>query len=249
MNAPEEARALREFLELRGFKPSGRAITETLRRMGLKFRDTEIRDAAGTQPGRKIRAHGTQSGRNRDASTREGADHKGVSNSVSLVSQNRKTTTPLPLLAETIVAKPRKGTVAAQDPDTDFGVFEPDVVAMIAVEIAGHPRRAPDPAVIRQRLALLWRKHGDAAFARGLDVGVGSGKGLNYGRAVMERYDPDRDSLQARGFDGELNESDRLPTRLELEESGQIPVLPERELQPWELPPWKRFPEKYAAPA
>lgn len=121
-------------------------------------------------------------------------------------------------------AKPTLRSVAAQDPNTNFGEFEADVVAMIAVEQAAHPRKKPAEGVIRQRLALLWRKHGDDAFARGLEVGVSSGNGVNYGRAVMERFDPD---AEGRRFErpAEGNASDALPTLTELIAAGKSAAI------------------------
>lgn len=129
---------------------------------------------------------------------------------------------PVPLFAvPDLPAKPAKLTVAAQDPNTDFGAFEPDVVAMVVVEQARHPRKKPAEAVIRQRLALLWRKNGDAAFGRGLEVGVSSGYGVNYGRAVMERYDPE---TEGRRFERPepVDASSALPTLTELIAAGKV---------------------------
>lgn len=118
-------------------------------------------------------------------------------------------------------AKPTLRSVAEQDPNTDFGEFEADVVAMIAVEKSKHPRTKIEPAVVRQRLALLWRKHGDDAFARGLEVGVASGNGVNYGRAVMERFDPDAEG-QRFDRDQASSPSDALPTLTEQIAAGKI---------------------------
>lgn len=161
---------------------------------------------------------------------------------------------PTPLPAKTTVAeppalfavsdvpaKPAKLTVAAQDPDTDFGPFEADVVAMIAVEKSRHPRTKIEPAVVRQRLALLWRKHGDAAFARGLEVGVSSGNGVNYGRAVMERYDPERDRAPLRSVDGGRNDDDGMPLGCEVETADDY--------KPGPAMPWDRRPAGLGQPA
>ena len=212
-DAAKEAKALRAFLVSRGFKPSGRAVISTLRELGLKFRDSEVRDAAGTQPGRKIRAHGTQSGRNADASSRESAH---VAKGVVIDSgdhQDRELSPQPPLLAEMglpetvggvdaspVPVIPPKLTISAQDPNTDFAPFAQDVAVLIAVDRTRHPRKANwSEKWLRQSLA-LWRiKHGDDAFARGIEIGISSGNGCDYARGVMERFNPDRD---LRAIDG-----------------------------------------------
>jgi hypothetical protein len=82
VDVAEHARALHAFLVSQGFAPSGRCIARTLRDLGLEFREETVRaalrDATGTQSGRRNRARGTQSGRSRDATSRERADHKGM---------------------------------------------------------------------------------------------------------------------------------------------------------------------------
>lgn len=167
------------------------------------------------------------------------ADLKGIIDSAQ--GEDRSSPPLLPSVVGTPQGeKVRKGSVASQNPDTDFGEFEPDVAAMVLVEQANHPRKKVQEAVIRQRLALLWRKHGDDAFARGLEVGVSSGHGVNYGRAVMERYDPN-EQRHLRAVPDFENESDKLPTTLDLIEAGVISAEPSYKLDPWQIMPSRRF--------
>jgi hypothetical protein len=129
----------------------------------------------------------------------------------------------LVIAPETIVPLPPKpapmNSVKAQRADTDFEAFELEVAEVVILERTLHPRAATaSEKVVRQRLTLLWRKHGDDAFAKGLEVALGSGKGLDYGRGAMERYEPG----EGRRSGHEPNASDLLPTLTELIAAGKV---------------------------
>jgi hypothetical protein len=149
---------------------------------------------------------------------------------------------PENLLGDSMPAKkPRSNAIAAQDPKTDFGAFEPDVAAMVALERGLHRRKASSQEeVVRQRLALLWRKHGDDAFARGLEVCLSKGKGLDYGVIVMQNYDSEPAPLRSidggRRFESAQDRAARefiegLPRGCDLPDDPDFKPCP----QPWDL--------------
>jgi hypothetical protein len=259
MNPVEEARALRAFLESRGFNPSGRAVIATLRSFGLKFRDADVRDAAGVLAGRKIPSRGTHSAQTRDASTRERADHKGVVID-SLRDHDSKSTPPPPsqqkpdiapaapalfvVETETVtvtVKKPKPTRVISAYAGTtieSFGELAPLVTEILACDGFATTTKAFARAL--ETLAMWRATYGEAAFVHGLQVTVDKRFGHRYVGGVARNYDPERERPRLRAFDGSQNESDKLPTRIELEESGAIAAEPERPLARWETPPWKQ---------
>jgi hypothetical protein len=120
----------------------------------------------------------------------------------------------------------------------DFGPFEAQVRELLAVEanLGGRRGELGEKTLegLLQRLAMWRADHADAAFANGVRIGIESGKGVAYAGGAIRRYDPERDAVRPRAVP-EPNDSDRLPTLLQLIAEGKAEAVTT-------LPPWKRPP-------
>ena len=96
----------------------------------------------------------------------------------------------------------------------------------------------------RRKLAGWRAKHGDEAFARGLEVGIDSGNGVAYAGGVMRNYDPERDAARGgAGFGGgrrdDYDPEDDLPL-LFPKKDGTVEMISRRDYAAGQRPSGQR---------
>lgn len=255
MNAQQEAVAFWQFLEARGVRPSIRKVVAMMRLAGIGIDEANAYKWLGSFAARaphpkahrmKIPAQGQHDPSTPAAQIQHRDDTSPAlyaGDKVSLVSK-KEPSAPAPALFDSAPAtvKPKKASpVPRLDLRTPAQVIADDVLVMIQPRIT---------AALRGKTWSTWRGQNRPTLTDMAAAGCDADEIIEAWEGLCERRgytiltmrwvadDMDQPSREA------INPSDLLPM------SFEVPPHPDyvpREPQPWQIPPWKRFPNGVSA--